>query len=101
MSVEVGAMDANILGGAPLGDIVGAAVDLANLTFTGDDITINGQTLATADLTAANTVNALLDVINEAVPNVTAPAVTEVVGDTNRPTGRGLSGRGYIAFTRG
>src|SRR5690625_4261011 len=88
MTVEVGAMDAKTLGGAPLGDIVGAAVDLANLSLAGDDITINGQTLATADLTAANTVNELLDVINEAVPNVTARAVTEVVRSEERRVGR-------------
>src|SRR5690625_2296303 len=37
MTVEVGSMNANTLGGAPLGDIVGAAVDLANLSFAGED----------------------------------------------------------------
>ena len=98
MTVEVGAMDAKTLGGEAFADIVGAAVDFTSLTFAGDSVTINGQTVDTTDLTAATTVNELLDVINDAVAGVTASAVTEVVGDTGTGV-TGIVGSAGITFT--
>lgn len=84
ISLQVGAMDSKNLGGGAGGDIVGSEITRSGnfITVVGD-VTINGQTLAAADLNAATTLNELLNEINNGVSNVTASAVTEVVATSD------------------
>ncbi|WP_027329187.1 flagellin [Marinimicrobium agarilyticum] len=92
ISVSVGSFSVADLGGGAGGDIVGGAIGAAtattgngtNAVLTGDlltateNVTINGQAVANDDLNAATTMNEFLGVIEDAVANVDASAVTEV-----------------------
>jgi len=96
ISLEVATMDAKNLGGIAGGDIVGVA--MAGLDFEtetapfGGNIEINGQNIRSTDLNDASSLNELLDVINGAVSNVRASALTEVVGDSGSAVTGRLSG---------
>ncbi|WP_041523347.1 flagellin N-terminal helical domain-containing protein [Gilvimarinus agarilyticus] len=90
IEITVGSFAVSELGGGAGGDIVGGAIGTATAT-TGngatavlgagtltDDVTINDQVVAAADLNGALTMNDFLAEINDAVANVEASAVTEV-----------------------
>lgn len=82
ISFEVGKLDSSGLGGADSGDIVGAAVDLsAGVTMAGA-VTINGQTVAAADLTASTNTQEVLDTLNNSVSGVEFAATTRFEADS-------------------
>ena len=86
---EIGTLDAESLGGASSGDVIGtvmsgnvaAAADLVDGTAAGGTITINGQSVG--DLTAATNMDELLNTINAAISGVEASAFTETTATTD------------------
>lgn len=82
ITFTIGQLDADNLGGAASGDVVGAAIsdlDLSDGLGVAGNVTINGQVVLAADLnTDATNMNEVLEAINSSVSGVEASAFTEL-----------------------
>ena len=80
ISMEIGAMDTKSLGNGNTGDISGTAMGAIPPAPAGN-VTINGQTLATADF-PAGTLDDTLNFINDNVSGVEATSFVELKADS-------------------